>query len=478
MAQALPRRRGPPRTLPNEILLEIFSFVGRNQPRLATLRSIALASRTFKDLVTPILYSTFSALEYAPDRDNLTAPMCFFLRTLIESPRLVKHVKDFKWEICNQLDAEKALSAAEFEQVFQKARDLNLHLNTPFWNILMDMKDATRDMDPLVAILLHLLPNLEKLSLTMVTIEDGFPEYLYPRPGGVLTIDTLTKVRALRLDAEDNMGDFVDLMPWLQLPSQTALSLGAIALDINVPTLGPLNLTSINIEGGFVEQPCLEGLLKSCQKLKSFSYEIDALGRPEENAATPEEMLITVREHASDTLVELKLRLIDPDPDSDAHWDWDDITEWDFAFRGLKNLKVLEIDAPFILGTDEYIRTDIHLTEVLPPSITELRLHVCGQRVLEEIGDLARVTRLVYPALDHVDIDSFKTFFWTPAYLKDVQKRFRTADVAFDYSFDYDYYFSPSYEGDLCRAYDFAREWASPALSGLMEVLISEKESE
>ncbi|KAF2488610.1 hypothetical protein BU16DRAFT_532121, partial [Lophium mytilinum] len=478
MELSLPRRKGPPRALPNEMLLEIFSHVGRGQSRLGTLRSIALASRSFNHLVTPILYSKFSDSEYASRRIELGRPLCFLLRTIVHSPHLAQHLKVFEWGLSG--DRVQVFSDADFERVLAQARDQKLHLIAQFWPRLMILRDLDdkrpHSVDPLVAVLLNLLPNIEELKMTMYLPEDRIPAFMYPTPHGVLASKNLAKLRILQLCAEHDESDPVDLTPWLQLPSITSLRANSIPLDIRDQTLGPLNLTTINLHLVLIEKLILEYLLKSCKNLRSFSYEILALPRTldDEEWASPDEALWSIRDLASDTLTELTFRLIDSNPDSDDYWNWDDLGDWDFSFRNMKNLKVLDIDAPFILGTDTYTGEEMtapQLYSVLPPDITELRLHMCGQRVLEEIGNVARITRSVYPALERITIDSFKTFFWTPAYLKDAQRRFRKAGVAFDYTFDFDYYLGQAYDGDLGHAY------GTSYLEEVIDALESEKKS-
>ncbi|KAF2488608.1 hypothetical protein BU16DRAFT_223669 [Lophium mytilinum] len=456
------QRMVPRQRLPNELLVQVFSYLKfRHETNpwrdrcTPTLRSITLASRCFYDLATPFLYYRFQVLEDGQfiNRESL------FLRTIFENPHLGDYVRVVKLGVSSQWHG-LPLSDEELEVFSRIARILMLDLDKTFWTMLTSTLGYSSVS--LTVMLLHFLPKLEELYFELV--DDQFPKHLLPKPDGALLGNILTNLQKLRIEFVSSHTDMVNvwIAPWLRLPSITIFEAVSFSIDYDL-ILDASNLTSIDLNGA-MSSFALDNILGNCENLKSFRYQFDPNIYQEDDTPAPDEVLDGLRRLASKSLESLKLRYYSSGEYSDNNqWELSIALSYDFSLCCFEKLKYLEIDAPFIVGTDQHYK-ELHegisskevprLLEVLPPRITELRLHACGMYTQEQIGDLARgrIVRPMYPSLKLVEINSFKQFFFTRSFLKDVRKKFLATDVQFKYDYSEEYPFDGGYEGDLTMA--------------------------
>ncbi|KAF2488609.1 hypothetical protein BU16DRAFT_568133 [Lophium mytilinum] len=197
-----------------------------------------------------------------------------------------------------------------------------------------------------------------------------------------------------------NMG--IDINPWIRLPSLQSFE--SLFFDIGDDLFSdPSDLMSFDLYGG-ITYDSLSSLLENCPRLKSFGYHFDPELRKEkeiegENWASCHEALHLLQDGHCDTLERLKIRYYDPFSDDDEHEWHEEEAPWHFPISCFENLKVLEIQAPFILGTDrngknpqQQASPDEYpqLINLLPSTITELRLHNCGMIAQEQISALSK----------------------------------------------------------------------------------------
>ncbi|KAF2811430.1 uncharacterized protein BDZ99DRAFT_275169 [Mytilinidion resinicola] len=335
-----------------------------------------------------------------------------------------------------------------------------LDLDKPFWNGLTSRNGDSQIS--LTAVLLHFLPKLEELYFELW--DDMFPTNLLPKPDGALLGNILTNLQKLRIEFTGRSTNMVDvwIAPWLRLPSITTFEAASFSIDYDL-ILDVSNLTSFDLNGA-MSSSALDNILESCENLKSFRYQFEPNIYQEEDTATPDEVLEGLREHAGKSLESLNVRYYSNNEYSDnSQWDLSDALAYDFSLCCFEKLKYLEIDSPFIVGTDQHFKESHEgisskivprLLEVLPPTIAELRLHACGMYIQEQIGELARArtARPVYPNLRFVEINSFKQFFFTTSFFRDARRRFRKTNVRFEYDNSEEYPFEGFYEGDFTVA--------------------------
>lgn len=197
--------------LPDELLLQIFThllswedahrldFEKVDEDGLKTLANLCISSKRLRFIAEPILYSIYVKPIHLCDREDHSPSLCpivhipnvslrHFIRTLIERPdlaALVKFVQLRAWETERTLGEE----LWSFEQARFDVTSIppSTELAQKFWDAASELAPAEKppkdllialcrgDEDAEIALLLSLLPNVEKLQITFPNVPmDGY----------------------------------------------------------------------------------------------------------------------------------------------------------------------------------------------------------------------------------------------------------------------------------------------------------------
>ncbi|KAF2811586.1 uncharacterized protein BDZ99DRAFT_569590 [Mytilinidion resinicola] len=342
------QERRPP-SLPNEMLMEIFSHVRQSHPhhKLKALRHLALASHAFHNLVTPILYSEFSDREFTPlqgdeceiidyksddgnsDSDETNGlhtndsysgegtreKIHLFLRIKLANPSLTKHLKFATLRLSTKA-VSNPLGYDDTEWVLRKIRGLPLPFDRRFWAVRETFKDKNA---------------VAALVLTYAT-------------------PILTKVRELSF-RQTELRLPTEAGPGFRLPSLIEYSGCDIVPKIAGspwPPVNPSNLTSISILEAPIHLESLEMLLAWCAKLNLFSYAFNNSYSDMRQNEKPIKIINALRKHSSKSLEKLRIHH-NHRPTFTSHLVSPIYEQSSLVIFG--KLSSLYIDAPILFGT-------------------------------------------------------------------------------------------------------------------------------
>lgn len=265
--------------IPNEIFAEIFSF-GVDITHYLT--NISLVSRRFHALVEPILYK-----EIVINHDHILTGMMPFVRAILSRPMLGGYVRllDINW-----VYTSRATIAADSRP--QDPGDLQLFTAAATRVGLLESMEFQAAQ---VALLLHLLPNLEVLKvhppaafhpwIDSDILAQILGEYAF-LPTEALPAG-LRSVRSVTLGPDGSHVSPEELLTLLKLPRirEIDVDLPVDMDEIRTPSLtspgydGTSSVTSLRFGYGTINALSLARILAMPQALTRFSY-VDYGGRP------------------------------------------------------------------------------------------------------------------------------------------------------------------------------------------------------
>ncbi|KAF2811582.1 uncharacterized protein BDZ99DRAFT_461608 [Mytilinidion resinicola] len=404
-------------SLPNELLIEIFSFAHQNDQSLKTLRSISLASHMFHGLVTPILYSTLTIPEPSMGGEyGYPDYICLFVRTMLDTASLARHVKYVQLFLPGKGHYSwSPLGERVVQPIFQKARELKVPLDVKLWEAV-----NSKARSSFVALLLLLLPNIETLSFIL---GDGyFPEVLDMLPIDFFSDrhgrNNFAKVRKLSVDlgphhAEGYFGS-IGVPAWLQTPALSELEVLRTGYGIDPsawPTPPISNLISIAILQGAIMESSMKYLLGISPRLKSFSYTFEERylisNEDGDDWTTPFDVIGHLRTLSSSTLESLTIytkELLGPNG-PEGMWVPND---WHCDLVAFERLTFLHTDCLFLFGSSAAEALSLSL----PLSLNKLHLNKHWTGDPEVLDAPVKCIKTAYPGLemDIVDVPLSHTF--------------------------------------------------------------------
>lgn len=324
--------------LPNEILYEILDYVLPDDlVNFSTTCSHIhlLATRALyehRDLQRKYYNFHWNYEHDEKDRDNFER-----LHDLLRNPRIAFYVKSF--QVCDSGPGFIEDGIFKFSK-----RDTDLLENAikqHFYSETDKRKDyvervQNRDMESISALLIMMLPNLEKIEIDMeLEMREEFSDAMQqmtsfstrnPRP--------LSRLKEIRFELEplwDRNKYLESLAPFLTLPSLTFLSCSEISKR-SVPTHVPqcVNITTLEINGCSLDEKQFFEFLKHFKNLRELNFQT------QDNTLDPFWVSGTLYAHTRGTLEKLYLSL-KGDGLSESH-------SATGGFHGFDKLKEVDID--------------------------------------------------------------------------------------------------------------------------------------
>ena len=355
-----------------------------------------------------------------------------FLLTIILRPDLAEHVKYIEaicWRIREPPDDDNLFVGPEWELFKETAEGVGL-TGYDSWSSTLKAGSA----DPLIALLLTQVPNLQELSL-------GTP-FGSQWPRRVLGLFTsqpsnrhhynFANLRKVSYQGDKDLFDFNQVVPCFFLPSIEAIILDRCKdkwtwdnLDHNrkriyypMPKHGS-KVTTLNFERSLFKPSIIRGIVRSCPALRSFTFSLHQAQRldlEESLAVLDPPMLLDAINSARKSLVHLKLGI-----SSFEFYHWLLGTQRQptippiGSFRTFTNLSTLEISLIILLGNLE-ARTPV-LADILPRALQSLKLrndhltywHWNPQNLYPLLMALAVDSAARLPQLKVVDLCRIKT---------------------------------------------------------------------
>lgn len=339
-------------TIPNEILIEIFS-AGSTSTN-SHLLNISLVSRRFHDLVATVLYGHVRlANDYIfPSQIQL------FLRTLLSCPVIASYVRqlDVQWVDATRFTLADPDDLALFTAAAQR----------------VPLHHSMASQGAHVALILHLLPTVQILQLKPPDrISDHAPDVIdhVLETHATLTAG-LASVRDITLGAKGYAVSAAALLELLKLPCIRSLHLSSAMDDFSATTddTGVSAVTKLSFGSGTTDNACLGRILAVPCALTHFSL-IDSDGK---RGSFNSVIFIAAMQRFSSTLQTLELRfrsaMLKPSGERpDETGTLGDLHEW-------PELRRLRCPLSLLLGRSN----DVVLADVLPNVLTELVLDPDG----------------------------------------------------------------------------------------------------
>ncbi|OCK74897.1 hypothetical protein K432DRAFT_386537 [Lepidopterella palustris CBS 459.81] len=410
--------------LSTELLIEIVSYIQDRR----TFCNLSIVSRLFHTLTEPFLYESFATYD-------LETAVFSFTRTIIERPELAKYVK--KADISVGQSVRAAHRYEPTDRFLLQAKRLDC--DPEIWDRLI----PGDDVDAMTVLLLHMLPNLQELRLSMK--EDMEPKFLFPSNDSKMSsrnaisahkllesLKNLKKVEVWCTEFEELF--WMHLLPWLQLPSLqsfTANEIGSMDSEAHRSDVRFSNVTSLCLTTSVLDKESLDAILSCCCNLKSFSY---SLAGPSNHWswAEPDEIVELLSVRVPSTLEHLKFIHHNHDDEFD---DWLG-PDWDYqmgSMKALKNLRKIEVDSAALLGTEE--RMERHpdivpsLLRLFPASIAELSILYPNRYTLDRVAELARLCGTIFQDLKVVRLGPWVDPAW--GHMKGIERDFEANGVEF-----------------------------------------------
>ena len=424
--------------LPPELLDRILQFMGDDKCSIA---QFCLASQHFNQVARPRLYRTFR--QRSCWRSNHLRTLSLFVRTAIERPKLMRHIK------CVSL-SEMGNGGSEWSPLPDYMVPLCARRIEEIWSAWLHLAagDGFRKRwheqvrlgypQAILSVLLCSLPSLEQLYF-----EEGFQPDVFlgildaaaelrRMPGTAapmlceLPFSTLHSIRAVSIESmsywlvPEYLQRLFDL-PALQAYEITrtngawpAAGLPFGSFD-NVTRWArappPSDLARLSIQHSSLSTTCLHTIVNSCVGLREFHFSYSNVWMCKGNF-TPLSLLRALLPHAG-TLEVLHANFVD---------DWDlwgehiDIRDqrFDATLRSMSQLRKLSVSFSALFGVvtpelrmyseqarPQFKIPDIWLPSILPPALADLTIMDCDARVVPHLENLA-LARDSFPDLRSV----------------------------------------------------------------------------
>ena len=381
-----------------------------------------------------------------------------FLLTIILRPDLAKHVRYIeviRWRIRETPDDDNLFMGPEWQLFKETALEVGLGGHES-WSSTLKAGSA----DPLIALLLTQVPNLQELSLG-VPLGSRWPRRvlaLFTSQVSNLRHYSFAHLRKLSYQGGSSLADFNQVVPCFFLPSVEAILLDRCKdkwtwdnLDNKrkriyypFPKHGS-KVTTLKLEHSLFKPSILKGIVRSCPALRSFAFSLHQDQRLdlEESLAIldPPSVLEAIRS-TQKTLVDLKLGI-----SSFYYYHWLLRTQRRpfiqpiGSLRAFSKLSVLDISIVMLLGNSE--ESAPQLISILPPALNSLKLrtddltfwHWDPANLLPYLMDLAVDSAAQLPQLETItldqimDIPNTERFTWSKLQQSDLTLAFGKAGI-------------------------------------------------
>ncbi|KAI9729172.1 MAG: hypothetical protein M1834_007079 [Cirrosporium novae-zelandiae] len=255
-------------SLPSELLSGIIANISE-QGQLRTLYSLALCCRRLNSIVLPYLYNSVSLDCHLVPHIPSSGPLRAFTKLMLEKPEIGALVKELQLD-CSPRQEEEIFDPVE--EVFKVAIKASSQSESEEQRWLSAIRKD--DADPLIALLLPALPNLQSLGVGVIK-ELNFYWSMIRRAGlenDSCLLSSLSKV----VHSGDGDRFLHQMALYLHLPAIKRLFFSAgyehddnklEDFNLDLSTLAQLELWNCHIK---IDQ--LRKILRPCQVLKKFLY--------------------------------------------------------------------------------------------------------------------------------------------------------------------------------------------------------------
>ncbi|KAL8818371.1 MAG: hypothetical protein Q9191_007956 [Dirinaria sp. TL-2023a] len=426
---------------------------------MITLSRLCLVSKCLQQYAESHLYEAWqsrSCQQVDEEWDDLDQRSLHrFLLTIILRPRLAKHVKYIEaihWRIRETPGDDNLFMGPEWQLFIDTAVEVGL-AGHESWSCTLKAGSA----DPLIALLLTQVPNLQELSL-VVPRGSRWPRrvlalYTAQSPDWInYSFDHLRKVSycgALKLL------DFDQVVPCFFLPSVETILLDRCEdkwtwdnLDHNrkriyypFPKHGS-KITTLKLERSLFKPNIVKGIVRSCPALRSFAFSLhhqQRLDLEKSLAIADPPKILEAISSAQNNLVELKLGI-----SCFFYYHWLLKTQQRplirpvGSLRAFSKLSTLDISFVMLLGSQQDSAPT--LVSVLPPALKVLKLRTDDlahwywdpANLFPHLMALAMDAPTHLPLLENIGLDHFSMpniGNWSRLQKSDLRKAFGKARI-------------------------------------------------
>jgi hypothetical protein len=397
-------------SLSDELLLEIIEFASI-KARSSWLLDLCTCSRRLYDITEPILYTRIK--EWG---ESLPKLLC----RIVERPDLGRRVKSWSGAAVEITEEEgsfdmSAVEEADWKRIRGTVDQIELNeSNAHSWF------EAIRDgsWDAMTALVLHLLPNLQKLNFSMWSPvnDDGWAGVYnqYPFTQDTVTLaasgaSILTNLESLSIEADDDEELCLSqCVSFLQIPSLLTFKAFAISDKINSEEHlqfkglqhGRFSVKNLSLINSSLNSLMLKSFFGCFSRLETLHYEHSTqyLGHSDFESSRMMEAL----QHFKPTLKELHIIVEDTEGGADLYPMG--------SFSDFNYLKSLTITTPFLLEDRADAPGEPVSTDCLPSSLESLTLKDFGLAFISPVCELVRQKRFRTPNLKYLDLGWAGTF--------------------------------------------------------------------
>jgi len=268
-------------------------IMAANKKRCSTLVDLCLTSKKMRTLTEPYLYQYFGTNQVTDKEwsDAQQQSLQGFLLTIILRPELANHIKCIEacnWRIRRPPGHANLLVGPNEELFNQVAEEFDM-LKYGDWSAHLKAGST----DPLIALLLMLAPNLQSISF-IVPEGSSWPRDIIGRTiSGPLPANSHNFAHLQHItyagSTDKPFFNFHEVLPFFRLPSMQrvftigcrdphgpgGLEKGRKRIYYPLMRAGESSITDIRLQSSEFKPRIIEGMVRSCRALESFSVSYD-----------------------------------------------------------------------------------------------------------------------------------------------------------------------------------------------------------
>lgn len=405
-------------------------YIGNATDEEVALSNLSQCCQQLQHIAQPVLFHYVKQRLHAPvyrgpDDTPHNLNLGSLVRLAAENPRLASNILWFDYEDVSTVAYISDTDAQDYEIIASK---IGLSL-PPMWRTFENETDAV-----LLALLLQLLPNLERLHVVLYA--DWAHEGLIEMPEGMRPVANIRELSLAHDDTEYGFGlgeQHALIAPLSGLTSlKTHMCVGAGA------HVAFANLTRVELTYTMLTYDDLQGLLLNCKKLESFTYESGALSQDnDEEEVLPAEIVAALRP-AKKSLRHLAIDWVSSYRAEYAQDSYDEsamITE--LPFPKLETA-VLTQNTIYLPSDDPEDSSSVSLVDLWPKSIESIKFDFVRSIPHEHVIQLSEAAAAgEFPNLRHISLNT-TTFagkfqvLWKEDDYKVLRTKFEEAGISFD----------------------------------------------